>query len=127
MKCFYHVQADAVGTCKHCHRGVCRDCAAERDGGLACRGHCEAQVDQVSALIQRNIQVGVKSRPLSLVSLVVFLGAFCALLYLALNEENPSVKTMYFLLSAFCLVGLLGQASILRSWLARRAAGDRRP
>jgi len=76
MKCFYHAQADAVGTCKHCHRGVCRECAAERDGGIACRGRCEGAVDQVNALIARNIQVGVKARPLSFVALAVFVEHF---------------------------------------------------
>lgn len=127
MKCFYHAEADAVGTCKHCHRGVCRECAAEREGGLACRGHCEAQVDQVNALIQRNIHVGVKARPLSLIALLVFAGAFFALLYLSLTEDNPSVRTMLYLLTAFCFVAVMGQLSILRSWLTRRAARTREP
>jgi hypothetical protein len=125
MKCFYHPQADAVGTCKHCHRGICRECAAEREGGLACRGRCESQVDFVNALIQRNIQVGVKARPLSLISLLVFAGAFVALLYMGLHEDNANVRTMIYLLSAFCFVGVIGQVSILKSWLARRAAQKR--
>ena len=127
MKCFYHAGADAVGTCKHCHRGVCRECAAERDGGIACRGRCEASVDQVNALIARNIQVGVKARPLSLVALLVFVGAFATLLYLAAIEENQSVRIMYYILSAFSFVGVLGQISILKSWLVRRAAENRKP
>jgi hypothetical protein len=122
MKCFYHAHADAVGTCKHCHRGVCCDCAAERDGGLACRGRCEGAVDQVTALIARNIHVGVRGRPLSFVAFAVFTTAFVALLYLAVNEENQNVRTMLYLLSAFSFVGTLGQASILRSWLLRKAA-----
>ena len=127
MKCFYHPEADAVGTCKHCQRGICRTCAAEREGGLACKGRCESQVDQVSALIQRNIHVGVRARPLSFVALAVFLGGFVALLYLATHEDNPSVRTMLYLLPAFCFVGLMGQASILRSWFVRRAAQNRVP
>jgi hypothetical protein len=127
MKCFYHASADAVGTCKHCHRGVCRECAAERDGGLACRGRCEASVDQVNALIARNIQVGVKARPLSLVALIVFAGAFGTLLYLAAIEENQNVRIMFYILSAFSFVGMLGQISILKSWLVRRAAQKSKP
>jgi len=127
MKCFYHPEADAVGTCRHCHRGICRNCAAEREGGLACQGRCETDVDQVHALVQRNIHVGVRARPLSFVALAVFTGGFFALLYLATHEEIPSVRTMLYLLSAFCFVGLMGQASILRSWLVRRAAQKRTP
>src|SRR5262245_8963902 len=127
MKCFYHADAEAVGTCKHCHRGVCRACAAERDGGIACLNRCESAVDQVNALIRRNIEVGVKAMPLSLVALLVFLSAFCVMIYLALREENPSVRLMYYLLAAFSLIGLMGQVSILRSWLARRATQKRVP
>ncbi len=122
MQCFYHAPAHAVGTCKHCHRGLCRDCASEREGGLACKGRCETHVDQVSALIQRNIHVGVKARPLSLISLLVFTGGFLALLYLSFTEDNPSVRTMLYLLTAICFVAVMGQLSILRSWLARRSA-----
>ncbi len=121
MQCFYHAQAHAVGTCKHCHRGLCRDCASEREGGLACKERCETHVDQVNALIQRNIHVGVKARPLSLVSLLVFTGGFLALLYLSFTEDNPSVRTMLYLLTAICFVAVMGQLSILRSWLAKRS------
>lgn len=44
MKCFYHAESDAVGTCLSCHRGVCRECAAESERGIACRGRCEVEV-----------------------------------------------------------------------------------
>jgi predicted membrane channel-forming protein YqfA (hemolysin III family) len=80
----------------------------------------------VNALIARNIQVGVKARPLSLVALAVFIGACGTLLYLAAIEENQSVRIMFYILSAFSFVGVLGQISILRSWLVRRAAQQRK-
>jgi hypothetical protein len=121
MKCFYHPQADAVGTCKNCQRGLCPACAAERAEGLACRGRCEAKVDAVSALIARNIHVGVRARPLSLVALAVFVVAMGALFYLATQEGNPNVRTMLYLLAAFSFVGALGQTSVLRSWLVNRS------
>jgi hypothetical protein len=127
MQCFYHPESHAVGTCKHCQRGLCRDCASEREGGLACQGRCEEMVDQVSALIRRNIHVGVKARPLSLVSLLVFGGGFVLLLYLSLTEDNPTVRPMLYLLTAFCFVAVMGQLSILRSWLARRQAREKTP
>jgi hypothetical protein len=38
-------------------------CGAERDGGLACKDRHEKEVDQVTALIRRNVQVGVKAQP----------------------------------------------------------------
>jgi hypothetical protein len=121
MKCFYHPGAEAVGLCKHCQRGLCSACASERDGGLACRDPHESQVDQVSALIRRNVQVGVKSRPLSLISFAIFVVALLVLIDLALNEENPNVRTMLYMLAAFAFVAVLGQVPVLRSMLAPKS------
>jgi hypothetical protein len=120
MKCFYHPDSEALGLCKHCQRGLCVGCASEREGGLACLNRHESQVDQVSALIRRNVQVGVKSRPLSLISFAIFVIAFVVLLDLALNEQNPNVRIMFYMLTAFCFVAVLGQIPLLRSMLARK-------
>src|SRR3954463_16471933 len=120
MRCFYHPQADAVGTCKHCHRGLCSGCAAEREGGLACRDRCEAAVDAVNALIRRNVQLGVRSRPVSLVAFFVFVTALITLLYLALNEENQNVRTMLYMIAAFSFLAVLGQVSVIRTWFKRK-------
>ncbi|HEX3486599.1 MAG TPA: hypothetical protein VHT51_16185 [Micropepsaceae bacterium] len=123
MKCFYHPQADAVGLCKHCQRGLCPLCASERDGGLACRDRHESQVDQVTALIRRNVQVGVKSRAISLVAFAIFVVALIMLLDLAVNEENPNIRTMFYMLAAFSFVAVLGQVPVLRSMFTRKSGG----
>ena len=120
MKCFYHPSADAVGLCKHCQRGLCPVCGAERDGGLACKDRHETEVDQITALIRRNVQVGVKARPLTLVSFGVFLVAMLMLISLAIDEENPTLRTIYYMLSAFALVVVLGQVPVIRTMLARK-------
>ena len=121
MKCFYHPNVDAVGLCKHCQRGLCPACGVERDGGLACRDRHEKEVDQVSALIRRNVQVGVKAQPLSLVSFGVFVIAVLVLINLAMHEENPNLRTIYYMLSAFAFVIVLGQIPVIRAMLARKS------
>ena len=57
MHCFYHDHQEAVGTCKSCGKGLCRECAADLGKGLACRGHCEANAQEVIQLIDRNIRL----------------------------------------------------------------------
>lgn len=57
MRCFYHQDKDAVGSCKSCSKGLCAECAADLGKGLACRGRCEADVQAVISLIDRNIQL----------------------------------------------------------------------
>lgn len=56
MKCFNHEERDAVGTCKSCGKGVCRDCAVDLSKGLACRGRCEEDVARLIALIDQNVR-----------------------------------------------------------------------
>jgi len=56
MKCYDHDSVDAVGICKSCQKGLCRQCAVDLGKGLACRGRCEAAVSEVIALIDSNIQ-----------------------------------------------------------------------
>lgn len=43
MKCFDHPQADAVGYCTSCSKGLCTACAIDTGSGLACSA-CEAKV-----------------------------------------------------------------------------------
>ena len=56
MRCFYHQDREAVGSCKSCGKGLCPDCAADVGKGLACRGRCEEDVRAVVALVERNIK-----------------------------------------------------------------------
>ena len=57
MKCFYHHERDAIGTCKSCQRGLCAECAVEFPQGLACRSRCEEDVKGIIRMIQNSISV----------------------------------------------------------------------
>ena len=57
MKCFTREERDAVGTCKSCGKGICRDCAVDMGKGLACRNKCENDVSVLIALIDQNIRL----------------------------------------------------------------------
>ena len=54
MECFYHEGDAAVGSCRACFKGLCRQCAIELQGGLACTGRCEPMVEAVVATIQQS-------------------------------------------------------------------------
>lgn len=54
MKCFNHPQNEAVGSCKHCFRGVCVQCARDSGVGLACSEVCEGEIKSLRALVERN-------------------------------------------------------------------------
>jgi len=88
---------------------------------LPARIATKKEVDQVTALIRRNVQVGVKAQPLSLVAFAVFVVALLVLINLAINEENPNVRTIYYMLSAFAFVVVLGQVPVIRAMLTRKS------
>jgi hypothetical protein len=54
MRCFYHHDVEAVGTCKNCGRGLCTGCAVDVRNGLACRDRCEEEVRSLNRVISRN-------------------------------------------------------------------------
>jgi hypothetical protein len=56
MRCFYHQDREAIGSCKSCNKGLCAECAVDLGKGLACRGRCEADVQGVIQLIDRNVR-----------------------------------------------------------------------
>ena len=57
MRCYYHNDREAVGSCKSCGKGLCSECAVDLAKGLACRGRCEEDVRAVIQLVERNIKM----------------------------------------------------------------------
>ena len=55
MVCYYHPEKPAVGLCKYCQRGLCKECGANAGDSLACKGLHEEQVRALEALMQKNI------------------------------------------------------------------------
>lgn len=53
MKCYNH-DVEAVGVCKHCQRGVCKECSTDMGHGLACKGMHEEDVEAINSLIDNN-------------------------------------------------------------------------
>jgi hypothetical protein len=41
MNCFNHPDIPAVGICKYCQKGLCKDCAIDSGYGIACKYHRE--------------------------------------------------------------------------------------
>lgn len=64
MNCYHHTEKSAVGSCKHCYKGLCFDCATDTGNGLACHDHVEA-VNAVNQVIDKNIKA-VKDAPINL-------------------------------------------------------------
>ena len=68
MNCFNHPDVPAVGICKACQKGLCKECAFDLGHGIACKNHRE----EVEVLSQ--YQSGMRSLfILMLLGVVLFL------------------------------------------------------
>src|SRR5262249_54119718 len=115
MKCFYHRDADAVGACKNCGRGLCGGCTVEREDGLACRGRCEAKGDAMVGLIQRHGRLTAGASQTSILALTVYLLGGVVFAWLAFQEDTSALKLMLGVLAAIMLVCALGNARVILS------------
>lgn len=57
MHCYNHADLEAVGTCKACSKGLCKECAVDLGFGLSCRGSHEQRVADIEDLVSRNASV----------------------------------------------------------------------
>ena len=92
MKCFYHPEVEAVGTCKNCSRGICPECLAELDNAIACKNRCEERVLAVEKLVNRNITAIVKGSRSYLA--IVLLFGIMGLVFIGLGAVNINRASM---------------------------------
>lgn len=57
MRCFNHVDREAVGSCKGCQKGLCAECAIDLGHGLACKGVHEQIVNTYNVIMERDAQI----------------------------------------------------------------------
>jgi len=81
MKCYSHPDHDAVGTCKHCSKGVCGACAKESGWGIVCSQACAVEVQALRAMVDRNrklVGIGAKTHQRNAVILFAMAAVFVA-------------------------------------------------
>lgn len=126
MRCFYHEDREAVGTCKSCGKGLCRECAIDLTKGLACRGRCEADAQAVIQLIDRNIQISpdaarMVQRNRALNSMVGVLHIALGGLFLAWGFSDEHLKLLSILGTCFLLFGIYWLILVQRRTNTNRA------
>jgi hypothetical protein len=118
MNCFAHPDMAAVGVCGACGRGLCRECAAEVNHKLACRGPCEERVKHLLQVEDLSIVTLKKSQRMMNANRQVLFGtagflAFTGLPFIALGHARW--ETLWF-------VGLLGYGFLAFAVLVTIAA-----
>lgn len=52
MKCFNHVDADAVGICKGCNKALCKECLIDVDNNISCKETCPTSIKEFNQLVK---------------------------------------------------------------------------
>lgn len=47
MRCFNHQKFEAIGICKYCGKGICKDCIFSEENGLTCSETCNKRVSVI--------------------------------------------------------------------------------
>src|SRR4051794_41083631 len=117
MRCFYHQDKDAVGSCKSCGKGLCAECAVDLGKGLACRGRCEETARAIIELVDRNIQLSTAPAKAQLVAPAVVQRTGQPTDYIAAQLTSHIRETRHFRwgAGAFCLV--VGVILLGAGWL----------
>jgi hypothetical protein len=111
MRCYNHKSSDAIGICKHCQKGLCKRCAVNTGGGLACKGICERTVIELNQMIEANLknyQTAFKSIQAVPWTWILMGAGFFAFGFLTSISE---LKGFLFGFSAVCFIS---------AWLSRR-------
>ena len=116
MRCFYHEEKEAVGSCKSCGKGLCRECAVDLTKGLACRGHCEADAQAIIQLIDRNIQLSTNPTKAQLVPSPAVQRTGQPTDYIAaqLTSHIRETRHLHWTLGVF--TGIVGTVLLVAGW-----------
>ena len=107
MRCFNHVDRDAIGSCKACAKGLCMECAVDLGHGLSCRGAHEATVEAYHAMLERSTRIQHVAKN-SAQGVPVFLGVVGLLMVAYGMVSAQGVTSFSFILGcAFIVFGLI--------------------
>ena len=129
MRCFQHRETEAVGLCRACGRGACPDCAAEVEGGLACRGRCEDEVQATYGFLRRNrMSVGVHVWYLRYrATLFLFVASVAVVAALGSHPGREGEWVLFLLGGCFFLMSLLTVGAARRYAALVKPPRDGRP
>ncbi len=104
MKCYNHPDVDAIGICKNCNKGLCKDCLTELENGIACTATCIEEVKQINSLINRNKQSYNSAAGMHMRNALIYGGMGLVFIFFGLNTEGLtgflSIIGLFFLVGA---------------------------
>lgn len=101
MNCYYHQDTVAVGICRSCGRALCVASITDINGLIACKDHCEKQVEYINKALPRKYNY--------LLSMLLSAGFLLYGLY-ALNQNNKAAVATGYL---FIFMAVISFTSVI--------------
>ncbi len=106
MKCYQHRDADAIGICKACGKGLCEKCIVNADFGITCSEKCTKEVTQGHKLITNAVTLYSGQKKTSLLHPLFVISMGVLFLIFGIQEELWAIIPVGILFFSFG-VGLL--------------------
>lgn len=115
MNCFKHSSTASVGVCKSCSKGLCIECAAELENGLACKNRCESQVEFLNLMVSNHRQImGRANKQLKASGIVSFLMGVAFLFLAAFGPSKSGASPFHVFFLALGIIFVVYGAYNLR-------------
>jgi len=92
MYCYKHATLAATGICRHCYKGLCRECCDKNENYLACSEGCAEKTKDIEEMNERALRIygiGKHARKQSLSMAVI--ANFCfGILFVALGATSTA-------------------------------------
>ncbi len=115
MKCYYHPDYDAVGICKNCQKGICKECVTEIDTSLACKDRCEEDVKRINFTVEKSYQMLQTRLVQSTHSGGAIVYTILGILFILYGLFIIDLELAYLLIPAGCAFLLAGYMSFRNS------------
>lgn len=103
MRCYYHPEQEAVGICKSCNKGICRECAIDIGNGIACKDTCEDEVKAINEITALSKKAFQKTGTAYSRGALVFL--FLGISFVAFGIIEPQLRLFMIIVGAIMLLG----------------------
>ncbi|MFI5342815.1 MAG: hypothetical protein ACHQUC_01205 [Chlamydiales bacterium] len=57
MYCYNHSTVEAAGMCRHCFKGLCRECCGKNENYLVCSESCAERVKDIEEMNERALSI----------------------------------------------------------------------
>ena len=111
MRCYRHIDREAVAVCRHCGKAACSDCSEDTGQGIACSAECVTEVQESYLLKERLRQsFGIGHNPPLPISVLMygFFGLILLAVAIYLSYGHNDIDYLSFAMAAvfFVMSGL---------------------